>query len=136
MIPSLCWLLHLLQQPSLVCLLYIVMFPSCRPLRWLLLLPFPPAAGIVLAVLLCHVRQVMSVLESFAQCGVLPAPSTVDHLVLQLVQGGLQHAPVQGMADLLDILAALQHTPGKSFVKMYAHVSGQDGHLLQGWVRG
>lgn len=102
----------------------------------LMLLPFPPAAVIVLAVLLCHVRQVMSVLESFAQCGVLPAPSTVDHLVLQLVQGGLQHAPVQGMADLLDILAALQHTPGKSFVKMYAHVSSLDGDLLQGWVRG
>lgn len=76
---------------------------------WSLLLP-PP--------------QVVTLLECFSACGVTPQPATVDHLVLQLVQGGLQHAPVAGIAQLLSVLAATQHNPGPLFVKNYAYVSG------------
>jgi hypothetical protein len=67
--------------------------------------------------------QAVTLLECFIACGVSPQPQTVDHLVLQLVQGGLQHAPVAGIAQLLSVLAATQHNPGPLFVKNYASVS-------------
>lgn len=65
----------------------------------------------------------MSILESFATCQVTPEPHTIDHLVLQLVQGGLQHAPVQSIATLLQLLADTDYNPGPLFMKNYAYVS-------------
>ncbi|KAF8064679.1 pitC [Scenedesmus sp. PABB004] len=67
-----------------------------------------------------HPKQVLAVLTAFQGARVSPEPATVDHLVSCLVAGGLQHAPVAGVAGLLDVLAAAQHTPGPLFVKNYA----------------
>jgi hypothetical protein len=93
-----------------------------------------PAALFSLITLL--LLQVVTLLECFSACGVSPQPQTVDHLVLQLVQGGLQHAPVAGIAQLLSVLAATQHNPGLLFVKNYAYVSGLDhGRQLSGMGR-
>jgi hypothetical protein len=80
--------------------------------------------------------QVVTLLECFTACGVSPQPQTVDHLVLQLVQGGLQHAPVAGVAQLLSVLAATQHNPGPLFVKNYAYVSSAWRDLVSGWGLG
>jgi hypothetical protein len=41
----------------------------------------------------------------------------------QLVQGGFLHAPVGRLAGVLQVLQAARHTPGKHFMKNYAHVS-------------
>lgn len=78
----------------------------------------------VVLLLLVLLLQVVEVLEAFRACQVVPEPQTVDHLVLQLVQGGLQHAPVDGIAHLLDMLGGTQHNPGPLFMKNYAKVSG------------